>query len=225
SPNPAASAVELALEADVVAASFGNNCHWLAAAAADGNLQLWAVGERGPAGPAVQLHAGNGASKLAFSPDNRTLAATVKNRSVRLWNVDIHDLVSRAENAAVARTKSIAYRYLWLDPTQTLLGRVAFEQFAASNYALAWQSVHPQRIRLATVASEAAATVMGRWSKLQPQIADRVAALDASSTIAAEGPITSAEVSTTVEPPPSNKTRYVVPRHASQGNTLRLYVR
>jgi WD40 repeat protein len=124
----------------VTAAAITIDGRWLAASESSGNVRLWDLAAR-PEAPAVVLRGGsNKLTTLAFTSDMNWLAAAGADRSVRVWNVDIHNLINRANAVAIARKESVAARYAWLNPSQTIAGDLLLEQIADSKGALVWSA-------------------------------------------------------------------------------------
>jgi hypothetical protein len=195
---------------------------WLAASATDGNAYLWAMDADRPTSKAVAICASRKPCGMAFTADSRWLA-TVGHDSVRLWNVDLHDLINRAASATLARRQSIAFRYAWLSPSRTVAGRIVQQRMATSKCAIARHALAPSLRSLRSATTRIAGAAVRRWNEIQPELSQRMAAVTAGTAPCVPiAPPAAAQAK-----PAAARTaasRFELPRRATQGNSLRLYV-
>jgi WD40 repeat protein len=216
--------VELTVSAGAVtAAEISGNGKWLAASAAGAGVYLWALQDDGPDAKAVMIHASGGLCDIAFTSNSRWIAASGDDSAVRLWNVDLPDLIVRA-SAALARRHSVAFRYVWLDPSQTIAGRVIAGQIDNSAYAVLGRSLARHVGNMQSTATRIAQSAAGRWAEIQPALAQRRADISAFPTVEAPATQPPARPDQAAFTPRTAKSRFELPRRATQGNTLRLYV-
>jgi WD40 repeat protein len=222
--NPAVAVADLKIASGAIAAvEISPDGTWLAASALDGNAYLWAMDADGPTSKAVAICASRKSCGMAFTANSRWLA-TVGHDSVRLWNVDLHDLINRATSATLARRQLIAFRYAWLNPSRTVAGRILQQRLVASKYAIARHALAPSLSSLRSATTRLARTAVRRWEEVQPKLNQRMAALTAGTApcVAIAQP-----AAAQAKPAAAARTaasRFELPRRATQGNSLRLYV-
>jgi WD40 repeat protein len=221
--NPATPIELPTIKGEVANLDFSRDGKWLAASDSNGGVRLWAMSNEGPNADAVVIRASRKPCSVAFTANSRWLAAAGCNSAVRLWNVDLHDLINRAAATTRARCESIAFRYAWLAPSQTIAGRIITQQIGESIMAVVGRSLAPHVGRLHSKATQLAAAAARRWEEIQPELAQRMAAATANTAPCA--PITQPAPQAPKPAAPRTATsRFEIPRRSTQGNTLRLYV-
>jgi WD40 repeat protein len=221
SADPVAAAHRLTVGQNAIrAATISDDGRWIAASCADGKVHMWAMTNDGPEKTAVVLRSGMAEmSALAFTADGHWLAAAGSGRSVRLWNVDVHDLMNRATSVAMGRKASIVFRYPWLDPTQTVLGRILRDRIATSNSVLAWHSARRHLAELHARTVSLAFAAHNYWAAIQPQLGGPITVQSISPSTGVPSAAPKAATA-----PVADKTRFEA-RRATQGNTLRVLIR
>jgi WD40 repeat protein len=143
---------------------------WLAAGAETGIVHLWKFSSRGPAEPAIVLESGHsGLFALALTTNTHWLAAG-SDRSIRLWNLDVRDLIARASSFSSARKQSLAVRHPWLDPDNTIAGRTFRARFETSKYAVIWQTARVQAEPMPKDAAGVFSVIATKWSDAQARL-------------------------------------------------------
>jgi WD40 repeat protein len=228
----------------LTAAAITADGRWLAASESSGDVHLWDLAA-GPDASAVVLRGDAiNLTRLTFTSDLNWLAAAGDDRSVRVWNVDIHDLMNRATAVAMARKESVAARYAWLHPSQTIAGELLLEQVTASKGAVVWGTARNASAELQANSASIVAIAETVWSEFRDRMQSTSQLAKSAPTIEiaqvtdgavpdlADEPLVHAE-SSEITPTPADLTikRIVAPaggstpRTALQTNTLRIFVR
>jgi WD40 repeat protein len=227
----------------LAAAAISADGRWLAVSASSGSVRLWDLAA-GPDASAVVLRGDAiNLTRLAFTSDMNWLAAAGDDRCVRLWNVDIHDLMNRATAVAMARKESVAARYAWLHPSQTIAGELLLEQVTASRGAVVWRAARNASAELQANSASMVAITGTVWTEFRDRMQSISQLADSAPTIEiaqitdgavpdlADEPRVHAE-SGEITPTPADLTIKGVgaasgstPRTALQTNTLRIFVR
>ncbi|MBA3481282.1 MAG: WD40 repeat domain-containing protein [Pirellulales bacterium] len=228
----------------LTAAAISADGRWLAASESSGNVRLWYLAA-GPDASAIVLRGDAiNQTRLAFTPDMNWLAAAGGDRSVRIWNVDIHDLMNRATAVAMARRESVAARYAWLHPSQTVVGALLLEQVADSKCAFVLSAARDASAELQANSASMVAIAGTVWSGFRDLMQSMSQFADSAPTIEiaqvtdgavpdlADETLAHAE-STAITPTPADLTiedatapaAASTPRTALQTNTLRIFVR
>jgi WD40 repeat protein len=236
--------VVLAAKKPIAATAITADGRWLAASQSTGDVQLWDLADNQDTAPIVLRGNSVDRTKLAFTSDMNWLAVAGNERSVRVWNVDIHDLMNRATAIAENRKASIAVRYAWLHPSQTIAGELLLQQVIHSKVAVAWNAATTSSAGLRANSASIVAVTGTVWSKFRDHMSSIAKSTDSPPVIAtalitedavpdlADEPSAPAK-STKITPTPTALTiqdaaapsAASAPRTAVQTNTLRIFVR